>query len=186
MKTVAATLRGISPMSQSRQHDTPLLEKEGKDAHEKRTWREKLHYDAKGMVFIPPMALKMALDEVAQMMGRQIPGKGKSTYTKHFRAGVLCMEPAALNVHKDELEGEWINANSDGVRGSGKRVKRCFPKIPEGWSAKPTFVILDDTITKQVFEDHLKEAGTFVGIGRFRPKNGGFYGRFTVEKFEWS
>jgi hypothetical protein len=31
-----------------------------------------------------------------------------------------------------------------------------------------------------VFEHHLHEAGKFIGIGRFRPRNNGFYGRFDV------
>ena len=37
-----------------------------------------------------------------------------------------------------------------------------------------------------VFEDHLKEAGNFIGVGRFRPRMNGFYGRFKVDKIDWS
>jgi hypothetical protein len=48
-----------------------------------------------------------------------------------------------------------------------------------------TVYILDDTITKKVFEIHIKEAGKFKGVGRFRPSNNGFYGRFEVIKIEW-
>jgi hypothetical protein len=185
MRTAIARLRGVSPMSQSRMHDAPRLEKEGHDDYERRTWREKLHYDKDGTIYIPPMGLKMALSEAAKMTGRQIPGRGKSTYTKHFEAGVLCMQPVPLGFRRDEVEGEWINANADGVRGSGKRVKRCFPKIPEGWTGEAEFVILDETVTPPVFEEHLREAGSFVGIGRFRPRQGGFYGRFVLEKLTW-
>jgi hypothetical protein len=32
----------------------------------------------------------------------------------------------------------------------------------------------------------LEEAGKFIGLGRFRPQNGGFYGRFAVAKVVWS
>ena len=35
-----------------------------------------------------------------------------------------------LGVKKDEVQGVTINANSDGVRGSGKRVKRTFHGNP--------------------------------------------------------
>jgi hypothetical protein len=186
MKVITAQLRGVSAMSQSRMHDVTKEPKETHDDHERRTWREKMHYDAEGEIFIPPMALKMALTEAAKMTGRQIPGRGKSTYTKHFEAGVLCMDPVPIGVRKDEVEGEWINANSDGVRGSGKRVKRCFPHIPTGWKGTAKFLILDETITPTVLEEHLREAGSFVGIGRFRPRNGGYYGRFVVEKVQVS
>ena len=36
-----------------------------------------------GEIVIPAMAFKQALDGVAKRLGDQIPGKGKSTYTKH-------------------------------------------------------------------------------------------------------
>jgi len=90
-----------------------------------------------------------------------------------------------LGVHKDEVASITINANSDGMRGSGKRVKRTFPTIPS-WSGTAEFVILDDTITPDVFERTLKTAGQIVGIGRFRPENGGLNGRFKPTKFNWS
>ena len=31
----------------------------------------------------------------------------------------------------------------------------------------------------------LREAGKFIGIGRFRPRNNGYYGRFDVESVDW-
>ena len=48
-----------------------------------------------------------------------------------------------------------------------------------------TFFVLDETITEDVFLNHLTQAGQFIGIGRFRPRNNGFYGRFAVDKVEW-
>ena len=187
MYEVSAKLRGVSPMSQSRQHRADKLEKEQPDAYEKRTWREKMHYtEDTGELFIPPMALKFALSECAKFTSRQIPGKGKATYTKHFDAGVLCFEPIMLGIFKDDIEPEWINANSDGVRGSGKRVQRCYPKIPNGWEAWAKLLVLDETITRSVFEETLRETGRFIGLGRFRPRQGGFYGRFVVDEIEFA
>jgi hypothetical protein len=185
MKTVLVHLQSSAPYSQSRQHDMPKLDRETDNDREARTWREKATYDANGIICIPAMALKQCLDATAKVLGHQIPGKGKSTYTKHFKAGVICESDVSLGVHKDEVESVTINANSDGVRGSGKRVKRTFPLIPE-WAGQARFVILDDTVTKAVFERHMTEAGRFVGIGRFRPENGGLYGRFQPTKFEWA
>ena len=40
-------------------------------------------------------------------------------------------------------------------------------------------------VTEDVFKQHLIEAGQFIGIGRWRPRNNGQYGRFIVEKVEW-
>ena len=48
------------------------------------------------------------------------------------------------------------------------------------------FHVLADEITPDVFEEHLKQAGAFVGIGRFRPERGGFYGRFAIKNIKWN
>lgn len=187
MKTATVTLASESPYSQSRNyaHEVKRLERETPDVYETRTWRNKCHTLPNGHIYIPPMSFKMALDTAAKMLGRQIPGKGKSTYTKFFLSGVLVMEPIELPLTKEEVEMDRIYANSDGIRGSGKRVWRFFPRI-DNWKADVPFVILADEITTDVFEEHLRQAGSFVGIGRFRPQSGGYYGRFAVKKIKWN
>lgn len=187
MKLAKCTLKSVSPYSQSRayHHEVEKLPKETAGDYEERTWRNKAHTNADGNIFIPPMSFKMALDTAAKMLGRRIPGKGQSTYSKFFLSGVLCMEPVILPLNKDEVAGDRIYANADGVRGSGKRVWRIFPRIDE-WQATVNFHVLADEITEDVFEDHIVQAGAFVGIGRFRPQNGGYYGRFEVKKISWT
>lgn len=184
MKTVTATLRSTSPYSQSRYYDAPKLEKESSADYEKRTWRERLHKTKDGNVFMPPMAFKNCLSEAAKYLSVQIPGKGKSTYTKHFEAGVLVTDGLSLPISADDVTGEWLFVPADGKRGSGKRVAKCFPIIKQ-WSGKVTYYILDETITQDVFKVHLCEAGKFIGIGRFRPRNNGFYGRFEIVNLDW-
>ena len=183
MRTIVAKVSGFSPYSQSKHYDVPFLPKEGKDKYEQRTWRERCHVDKDGYLFIPPMAFKNCLSEIAKFLGEQIPGRGKNTYTKHFEAGVIVMDPIRLPIKKEDVEGEWYHVPSDGVRGSGKRVMKCFPVVRE-WSGELKAYILDETITLEVFEKHLREAGNFIGIGRFRPRNNGYYGRFIVDKVE--
>lgn len=185
MKTVVAHLKSASAYSQSRAHVTEKLEKEQMDDYEKRTWREKVHVGEDGRIQIPGMSFKMSLDKAASFLGEKIPGKRNATYTKHFLAGVLVLDNCPIDVRKDEVEPEWLYVNADGVRGSGKRVWRCFPLIRE-WETEVTFYIADETITKDVFEHHLSEAGKFIGIGRFRPERGGFKGRFSVVETVWS
>lgn len=184
MKKVIATLKSCSPYSQSRHHSEPKLEKESPKDYELRTWRYRLHTDKNGNVYIPPMAFKNCIAEAAKYLSIQIPGKGKSTYTKHFEAGVLVMDPVYLGIKADEVKGELLFLNADGKRGGGKRVDKMYPYIPE-WQQDVTFYILDETITKDVFIEHLDQAGKFIGIGRFRPRNNGFYGRFEVLNVQW-
>lgn len=185
MKLAIAQLRSASPYSQSRPHDTPKLERERPDAYEERTWPNYLHTNDDGYVIIPAMALKNCLAECAKFMGTQIPGKGKSTYTKHFEAGIQVEDNVVLPYKATDIKAERLFLNSDGVRGSGKRVWKQYPVIPT-WSAEVRFIILDETITEPVFCDMLRDAGRFIGIGRWRPRQNGMYGRFVVESVTWS
>jgi len=184
MKTATCKLSSLSPYSQSRFHDTEKLEKENADDYEKRTWRNRLHVDDAGHVFIPPMAFKNCIAEAAKFLSVQIPGKGKATYTKHFEAGIMVVEPLTLPDKADAVGGQWFFVPADGRRGSGKRVKKCFPMISK-WEGSVTFLILDDTITEETLRYHLEQAGALIGVGRFRPRNNGFYGRFKVEEIIW-
>lgn len=211
---IQATLRSLGFYSQSRHHGAPKLSKEGADAHEARTWHYRLHVE-NGYVVMPAMAVRNALAEAAKYLAIQIPGKGKSTYTKHFEAGVLITQNAQLFAHNgepivppsemglrktlaqcpniqheddeavnyvpapNEVYGDWVYVPSNGVRGDGKRVWKCYPMI-SAWQASFDFLIVDDVITKDVFFKVLKEAGQLIGLGRFRVRNCGTYGRFEV------
>jgi hypothetical protein len=130
------------------------------------------------------MAFKMAVDRAARMLGKQIPGKGKSTYTKFFESGVIVTQPVPI-ADESAIQMERIHANADGVRGSGKRVWRNFPRVDQ-WSGEVQFHIIADEITPEVFEETVRYAGLAVGVGRFRPERGGYFGRFAADKFQWS
>lgn len=179
MYTIVAKLKSMSPYSQSQHHETEKKEKESHSAYEERTWREKCHYDEKGDIYVPPMAFKNCVSEAAKYLSIQIPGKGKATFTKHFEAGIMVKDNTYLGTNIKDMKGERFFVPSDGKRGGPSRVFKFFPVIPE-WAADVTFYILDETITLDVFKEHLQEAGKFIGIGRFRPRNNGFYGRFEV------
>lgn len=182
--TVEISNPGGSPLSFSRAHETPKLNKEGADAYEERTWRERAHYDDKGELYIPPMMLKFCLVSASELKSEKIAGKGHKTWTKHFRVGVHVVEPVMLGVHKDKAEGEWVYCHADGKRTCGTRVWRCFPTI-KTWKATAVFHVVDSTITEKAFEEHLFEAGNLVGLGRFAPRVGGYNGRFVLGKIKW-
>lgn len=184
MKIAVCELHSVSPYSQSRYYKVTKLAKELPDAYEERTWRNRLHTLPDGTVFIPPMAFANSIKEAASYLSLQIPGKGKSTWTKHFQAGVLVAEALVLPMRASEVESEWLFVPADGTRGGGRRVEKCFPVIRE-WSGSVTYYILDDMITEDVFTEHLRVAGSLIGIGRFRPRNCGYYGRYSAEGITW-
>jgi len=185
MHVATVELKSVSPYSQSKFIMVEKMEKESPGDFEKRTWRERIHADKGGQVFIPPMAIKNCLAEAAKYLSTQIPGKGKATYTKHFEAGVLVQDPIMLGIQRDDVAGEWLLLSPMGKVGPGPRVEKCYPVIME-WAGVATFYVFDDTITQDVFRYTLEQAGKFIGIGRFRPRNRGYYGRFDVKGLKWT
>ena len=188
MKTIIAMLKGVSPYSQSRYYERDAGQGESADDAYRRTWRNHLHGDSQGVVFIPANSLKNCLSEAAKFMSIGVPGKGKATYTKNFEAGVMVAKSASLGIRKEDVQMESLFLPSDGRRGGPKRVMKYYPLIPE-WEAEAEFIIVDETVlqssmkdkSRTVFQDVLEGAGQFIGIGRFRPRNNGYYGRFSVE-----
>jgi len=79
---------------------------------------------------------------------------------------------------------ELLQCNADGVRGSGKRVPRRFPVFPVGWTAAGALTVMDHIIEPELLQRYLTDAGMFIGLGRFRPANGGNKGRFKITRFE--
>lgn len=183
--TATVTISGISPYSQSRQHDDPKLEGESHEAYDTRTWRSKLNVSADGTsVVIPAHGMHQSIIAAAKYSKKQIPGQGKATWTAKFTAGIALMEDIHIGVDPETVKPITISANSDGVRGSGKRVPRRFPMIYE-WKATFDIVILDPIITESIFTEIMELSGMFIGLGRFRPEKGGTNGRFRVDAVEW-
>jgi hypothetical protein len=183
-REVLITVKGVSPYSASRQHYSEKLAKETNDDYEQRTWREKCHYNADGFAVIPAIAFKFAMDSAAKRLAIQVPGRGKQTFTQSFKSGVLSIEDLPTEYTRDDVPLRKQSVNSDGVRGSGKRVLRYFPTVPK-WGGTLRMLVVDDLLTKEVFERVLAEAGSLVGVGQYRPENGGTNGRFIVERVNW-
>lgn len=183
------TLFGISPYSQSRQHDEPLLDGERLNDYDVRTWRHKMNTvlrDGEQFVSIPAHGIHQSFAAAAKYSKRQIPGQGKATWTAKFTSGIALFEDPLVNVLAKDVGMIVISANADGVRGSGKRVPRRFPMVKSGWSTTFDVHILDPIITEPVFSEMVELAGMFIGIGRFRPEKGGTNGRFHLAKLSWS
>lgn len=185
MKFAKTVLKSLSPLSFSRYHSTPRKEKESHDEYRERTWREHCHYDKKtGELYLPPMMLKNALSLAAAYNGEKIAGQGMKRWTEKFKSGVLVFNGPAIGVNLKEVEGETLYLPSDGKAGGGKRVLKTYPRVDD-WQAVAAWHIMDDSITQDVFTRTLTQCGQFIGFGRFRPKNNGYYGRFEVVKVEW-
>lgn len=182
MKIATCTIVGLSPYSPSKYIAEKRGENETGRDWEERIWKERCHWGPDGNAFIPPMAFKKALDAAAQYKSIKVSGRGQATYTKHFKAGILVLEGPSLPVTRDTVEGEWLFLHATASQDT--RVEKKEPVVRD-WEVTIEFHILDEIIPNDVFETVLKRAGSFIGIGRFRPQNGGYYGRFTVKNIDW-
>jgi hypothetical protein len=190
MRHVKVHLESIpgSPYSQSAKHDQPFLDRESHEDHDIRTWLSKCTVNKDNQVCIPAMALKQCIDTAAYKLGVKVPGRRGATFKNFMASGFFCDHDVPISNGKPIAPGNaeciTISANADGRRGSGSRVPRRFPVFPK-WHGVAEFTILDDVITPEIFEQHVKASGVIVGIGRFRAENGGTNGRFRATKFEW-
>lgn len=98
--------------------------------------------------------------------------KGKKTFKDVFKAGIF-IEPALI-----PLENPWI-IDTQGAIVNRSRIMRSRPMFEE-WSVTFRIRVIDTNITKDLLQDVLEEAGTYVGIGDYRPR----FGRFSVEMLE--
>jgi len=187
MRTARLSLESLAPYSQSK----PIMsEKEkGETDHQfqERTWREHLHVNRDGKIFIPPKAFKDSFGTAARYAGLKVEGNRNATYTKYFEAGVQVTQGLVLpyTPNDDVIECEWIYAHSQPTRpNQGGRVWRAYPTIPT-WSGELSVLVVADEVPEHIFGHVVQYAGNIIGIGRYRAENRGYYGRFRVNEIQW-
>lgn len=183
-------MRSTSPYSQSHYFKSERGDKETPLEFDQRCWIEKAHIAENGQAYIPPMALKRSIDEAAKRLA--IRKKGQTLFTKYIEAGTACVEEVYLHdwdmrpITQERIKSQSLMCDAEGKKGSrgGKMVLRTFPLFPQ-WTATAELHVFDASIPNHVYERCVRSAGVFVGLGRFRPENGGYYGRFEVTAIEW-
>lgn len=179
------TIVGLSPLSWSRFHDEPKLEKEKPDAYDERTWIKKLHtkdVDGEERMFIPAHGLLQCIAAGATGTGEKI---GTQTWGQKFRSGLLFPDDPLIDNPMSDVRCVTIFAHANGRRGPGTRVMRRFPYLPPGWTARFEVYMLDEIIVRDMFVRMVNVAGMFKWLGRFRPENSGTNGRFRIKEIDW-
>lgn len=185
MHLAKVLLESVTPYSASRNYhnDVPKLSEESAEAYDVRTWRHHAHVNEDGVIIIPGVCFAHAVKDAAQKRGDRIPGKGTKTYTATFDTLEVRGDINTL-VRLDEVRGVTISCDPQGRRNGPKRVPRRFPMV-DSWSGVLEFLIWDDVLTETVFAKTIADAGLLIGVGRYRPKNRGFNGRFIMRECEW-
>lgn len=180
MRVATVKIKGLTPYSQSKALQSEKSKDETYDDFDRRIWKEHMHVNDAGDVFIPPVSITQGMAAAASYLGKggELKKIKSSTWAQNFACGLAVGKGPALN--HEGARPERVYCHADGKRGSGSRVWRTFPIFDE-WSAVLTIHIMDDTIPEDVFVKVLHAFGLFIGIGRGRPQNTGYLGRFTIE-----
>ncbi len=197
MKLRIATIeiKGLTPYSQSRAFQSEKKKDEDHETFDERSWPEHMHVNEDGDVFIPAVAIMQGMAAAASYLGKggNLQKKGSSTWAQNFNCGLAIAQGPSIGIKAEAaskvtpghpsggIKCEKVYCNADGRRGSGKRVWRRFPMF-DSWTATLVIHILDETIPQEIFEKVLDAFALFIGMGRYRPENGGYLGRFLVEK----
>ena len=186
MFTVKLKIKGATPLQQSREYASHVekLDRESAYDFEIRTWMERAHIDSDGRVFHPGGAFKQALISASRYSGLQIKGQGKKTYTQKITSGLGVLGDLLTDKRREDMVRRDVFASAQGGKTKNEaRVWKFFPTF-EDWTAETTLVIYDTILTPELVRRFVEEAGRFIGIGVWRPENGGEYGRFEIASFE--
>ena len=190
LQIATVTIKGVSTLLCGKMISKELFPKKNKETHdsyEKRTWRERCHYDAKRRLYVPSYALKRMLETTVRYKGDKIVGKGAKTKAGKFKCGVSVTEDMVITpvTTVDDVDGMPKFVPSNGKTGSGTRVSRTFPILQE-WGGTFQIMLLDEEIQREWVEEAVVRAGIVNGLGTWRPQNGGNNGRFTVTDISWN
>jgi hypothetical protein len=131
------------------------------------------------------------LTEAARMGGHKVKGGGgKATYTKYFERGVMfprgmvLLDSKGETITRERLQYESFFLDATGKKGNASgssRVLRTFPVI-HAWQGELMCYINSPEIGDEIFRRVWEDAGTFIGLGRFRVEVGGTNGLFEAKE----
>ena len=180
MRNIEVEVTGISPLLQHRypledsgSQSTVRNKKQKTDDVEKSLYRL-----PDGTIYQPSIHFISSMKKAGSRF--QIPGQGKATYRNLIGSGAVLISPDAIPHDKQSFE---IDIRPVVIKSTKGRIPRRRP-IFKNWSLKFIIEYDEEDISSETIKEILDYAGRRVGVGDFRPENGGPFGRFMVTKFK--
>lgn len=154
--------------------------KEDPSDREWRTWRLKTYSDDDGMLYIPGENIQECMKEGSKYWGQKIPGEGNKTYTDLIASATIVEKMAlGLSCDSDELlpYDKMVNGNPSKGKKSGAKVLRVRPLL-RPWGGTFLLHVFDGRLSPEILKIIITYAGTFRGLGDWRPN----FGRFEMVK----
>ena len=165
-------IKGVAPLLFNRfpEEDNPGDKSKGKSAvlSKDEQVKKSIYRDEKGQVYSPADHLIGAMTKAATSFKLE----GKKTFKDVAKAGVF-INPLKVAHLNQQYIADWrpVVINRGRVMKGRARM--------DDWSLKFELVCIDDRATAKDIQEILEYAGTYVGIGDYRPR----YGRFEVIEF---
>lgn len=182
MKEYKVKIKGVTPYMQHRMDDTKLEEWEKNrkliierdDVAKEDSVRAEFHSyrDDEGF-FIPPEHIRGAMVGGGHLVKSKVGNTRKSM--KNIVAAMFFIKEHRLPLPK-EYEIDKRSAVNHNVKG---RIISIRPKWND-WEAEFTLMVDNDTITIETIREIIENAGAYIGIGSFSPRNNGMFGRFEL------
>jgi hypothetical protein len=187
MKQFKIKIKGLTPYMQHRMDDQKLEaweKKRGKimerpEVSEEDSKRAEYHCyrNQDGKCFIPSDQIRGSLIGAGSYMKAKVGGKSKSM--KIIVAATFMPTPEQIIIP----DYDSIDKRSAVNRNIKGRIISIRPKWTN-WEASFILQVYEDTLTKETIIQLFEFAGSYVGIGSFRPTNNGLFGRFELTSIE--
>jgi hypothetical protein len=129
--------------------------------------------NAAGKCYIPADQLRGALINAGTYMKSKVGARSKSMKTIVAACFIVVPEEIELPDYDAIDKRSAVNKNIKA------RVMCIRPKWTD-WEVNLTLNCYENSITKETIKQLFDYAGSYVGIGSFRPTNNGLFGRFEV------
>jgi hypothetical protein len=183
MKSYNLRIRGLTPYMQHRMDDKTLEEWEKcrrsiierPEVSQTDLHRAEYHCyrSNSGSCFIPADQLRGALINAGTYMKSKMGARSKSMKTIVAACFIVVPEEIIIPDYDSIDKRSAVNKNIKA------RVMVIRPKWSQ-WEASFTLDCYEETITIETIKQLFDYAGSYVGIGSFRPTNNGLFGRFEV------
>jgi hypothetical protein len=193
IRHITIDVKGVSPLLQNRKSlmldrvKRPELNKQRGENYtdlENRTWKLKAHINDQNHVYCPGEWFKRTI-MATQKRGKyplQPPGSRSKNQTMlpYFISG-LFIEDSEILINKNPITEKDLLPFESVVTPPGQGSVICIrPMIKDPWYLNVNITIIDDAISEKCVFDVMNWCGLYMGIGDFRPQNGGNFGRFEI------
>jgi hypothetical protein len=187
MKQFKVKIKGLTPYMQHRMDDQKLEEWEKcrkqiierPEVSQADAARAEYHCyrNTEGLCYIPADHLRNSLINAGTYMKSKVGGRSKSM--KVIVAATFVPTPEQILI----TDYDVIDKRSTVNRNVKARVITIRPKWTN-WEAEFTLNVYEPSITAETVTQLINYAGSYVGIGSYRPTNNGMFGRFELENIE--